>query len=419
MIKTLSPYYLNIPLKNPDTLVVCSSYTINIYIWKGNKSAIPATPEYQKTNINATGLDGTDKVNISRIVNDFIDFNFTQSTVTSLEDGNNQAWVLTKLFYDDEPLAAKFTTIQLAIKGYGYFKDGSNPILPSNKILLESDEIKVNRNGYFVLPILLDEISSTILASNDTISIYYEDTLLDVMANDSLGFIPTTITAVNTAMTGTVGTLSIESNKVKFTAGTAYTSPQTFTYTITDVFGNSSTATVTLNISDVPTTLLAVDDSYSTNNEDVIVLDVMSNDYLGTAPTTIISVDDSLLTIGDITITGAGTQLTFTPNGVLNAGETFTYTLQDSNPTTDTATVTITTTALGGRYLDFVEVFSYGGNANPTALIYGTYADTLEDFMEDVTFGTPLVIERCVIESSLVSSIPLHTVFTFNDLITC
>lgn len=167
MIKTLSPYYLNIPFRNPDTLVVCSSYTISIYIWSGNKSAIPATPEYQKTNINATGLDNDSKINVSRILNDFIDFKINQSVVTSLENGNNQVWVLTKIFYSDEPLSAKLSNIELATKGYGYFLEGGNPQIPDNKILLEGDEFKVNRNGFFVLPILLEEITES--PSNITI----------------------------------------------------------------------------------------------------------------------------------------------------------------------------------------------------------------------------------------------------------
>lgn len=157
MIKTLSTYNLSIPLTNPDTLVVCDSYVLKIYVWDGNKAAVPAEPEYTVTKINAVASTGTDKVNISHIVNDFIDFNCINPGTTSLENGNNQAWVKTEVYYSDEPENSKFSTVLLAVKGYGYFLDGANPQIPSNKILIEGDEFKVNRSGFFVLPILIDE----------------------------------------------------------------------------------------------------------------------------------------------------------------------------------------------------------------------------------------------------------------------
>jgi hypothetical protein len=38
--------------------------------------------------------------------------------------------------------------VELAVRGYGYFMDGENPTTPINKVLLEGNEFKVNRNGY-------------------------------------------------------------------------------------------------------------------------------------------------------------------------------------------------------------------------------------------------------------------------------
>lgn len=159
MIKTLSPYYYSVPLVNPNTSIVCNSYTLKVYVWDGIKSAIPSTPDYESTKINASSSNGTDKIDIARLVNDFIVFDCVQSIVTSLEDGNNQVWVKLEVYYDDQPTIAQLETTSLATKGYGYFMEGENPQLPTNKILLEGDEFKVNRNGTFVLPILLNEIT--------------------------------------------------------------------------------------------------------------------------------------------------------------------------------------------------------------------------------------------------------------------
>ncbi len=157
MIKTLSPYYLTIPLVNPMTEVVCDTFLLKVYIWDGNKTAVPSIAEYESTIINASNSNGNHKLDISKIVNDFIDFNCVQSLVTSLEDGNNQAWVKTEVYYNDQPTIAQLIETNLAIKGYGYFLDGENHQPPSNKIFLTGDEFKVNRNGFFVLPILMNE----------------------------------------------------------------------------------------------------------------------------------------------------------------------------------------------------------------------------------------------------------------------
>ena len=72
MIKTNSPYYVTIPLGvDPNPFEYYISY---IYIWSGLQSAEPATPEYQQTRQNPTGSLANDTLNISNLINDFIDF---------------------------------------------------------------------------------------------------------------------------------------------------------------------------------------------------------------------------------------------------------------------------------------------------------------------------------------------------------
>ncbi|MCW4470602.1 hypothetical protein OGH69_16645 [Flavobacterium sp. MFBS3-15] len=156
-IKTLSPHYVAIPLTNPLTGTVCSSYEMRLYIWEGSKTAVPAQPAYTMTKINAAGAPGTDKVNIARIVNDFIEFACVPQAGTVLADGNNQVWVKHVCYYDDAPQTPAHQEVNLAVKGYGYFAEGENPQLPANKVLLSGDEFKVSRNGRFVFPVMVDE----------------------------------------------------------------------------------------------------------------------------------------------------------------------------------------------------------------------------------------------------------------------
>jgi len=344
MIKSLSPYYLTIPFKSPLTNETCTAYTLKIYVWNGLKNTAPSTASYQVTKGNPTLSGGSDKVNIARLVNDYIDFLAQTSGVTALYNGNNQRWVKTEIVYTtsnelDLDLA-QLPTTTLLLQGYGYGLDGQNSQPPTNKILLSGEEFKVNRGGVFNLPILIDEPTSTINAVDETIDIYFQDTVLNVLSNDNLGYAPTIIKSISTTMPSSVGVLTIVGSTIQFTKGAgSIVTPQTFTYTIQDSFSNESTATVTLNITAVPTTPTATNDSYTSNGEDIIDLLVLNNDALGTTPTTITSVDVTGFGLGSVAISG-GNKLVLTPNGT-EGTDTFTYTITDDTSATSAATVTI------------------------------------------------------------------------------
>jgi len=157
MINTLSNYFIYIPWINPITTNVAVSYTLDLFIWNGLKAAVPLTPIYQMTKPNPTLSNGNDRIDIARIINDFIDFDYAPITGNVLQDGNNQIWFRYQVRYSDNPLVDQLITTNFAVKGYGFWNQGENPQLPANRILIESDEYKVSRNSKFVVPILLDE----------------------------------------------------------------------------------------------------------------------------------------------------------------------------------------------------------------------------------------------------------------------
>lgn len=173
MIKTLSPYYVDVPLTNPTTLVVCESFVIKLYVWDGNKTAVPAEATYESTIINATASNGEHRVNIARLINSEIDFNITPSLVTNLENSDNQVWAKFEVYYDDQPELAQGVFTELCVKGYGYFKDGENPNTPTNKNLLNINEYKVNRGGMFVMGIELTQPTpvAPVLTIDDIVNI--------------------------------------------------------------------------------------------------------------------------------------------------------------------------------------------------------------------------------------------------------
>jgi hypothetical protein len=160
MIKSLTPFYINVPFVNADTGITCQKYTLKIYVWDGDKDDAPTTATYEITKFNPTESTETDKINIARLVNDFIDFQCTPVTVTQLIDGDNQKWVQTEIYYDDLTTPSE-QTIQLLLRGYGYGMSGENPQPPTNKILIPIQDYKVNREGVFVVPILVDEPTPT------------------------------------------------------------------------------------------------------------------------------------------------------------------------------------------------------------------------------------------------------------------
>jgi len=161
MIKSLSPYYINVSFRSPLTLEICTAYTLQIFVWDGLKNNPPSTPSYSVTKQNPSTSSGIDKINIARLVNDYIDFTAQPITGTGIYDGNNQRWCKTQLIYTTTN-ELDLNLIQLPItvlmtQGYGYGLDGENSQVPTNKILLSGNEFKVSRNGFFVLPVLIDE----------------------------------------------------------------------------------------------------------------------------------------------------------------------------------------------------------------------------------------------------------------------
>jgi hypothetical protein len=167
MIKTLSPYYLNVPLS--DGGVPFDYYIFTLYVWTGLQSSEPATASYQLTRQNPTQSITTDKVNISNLINDFIEFESQTATTTSLIDGVNQVWVSAYYegFIDDVSSGVVQLVLDNAISGYNYGMDGENATVPTNKILLSGSEFKVNADSSFIIPLIGNDTSVTVISYPD------------------------------------------------------------------------------------------------------------------------------------------------------------------------------------------------------------------------------------------------------------
>ena len=167
MIKTLSPYYISTPFVSPATALTCTSYTLFVYVWTGLKASVPASAEYEITIPNPTGSILTDKVDIAGNVSDFMDFVAIEGTVSGCTPPSvaNNVWVKTEVTYvTTDPTDATTPQLEvtsLASLGYSYGNEGENITTITNNILAFGDEFKVSRTGFFALPILVDEVSTS------------------------------------------------------------------------------------------------------------------------------------------------------------------------------------------------------------------------------------------------------------------
>jgi YD repeat-containing protein len=142
------------------------------------------------------------------------------------------------------------------------------------------------------------------------------------------------------------GSVSIRpSNILRYRSSGSYTGSDSFTYTIDDGNGHTATATVNVTVGSVsngaPT---AVNDTKVTTQEVALSFDPRTND---TDP------DSDALTIsaatngthGSVTIGSGATSLTYSPDLGYTGSDSFTYTIDDGQGHTATATVSMTVNA--------------------------------------------------------------------------
>ena len=159
MIKSLSPYYVTTPWTNPVDSIVCSSYTMLIYIWNGDKNT-PPTTTYQFTKKNVAGETGDDKVDIARLVSDYIDFTPKDITTTSIVDGDNQMWVKHSVYYNEVVTPQQEATDIMSL-AYSWGDEGENVTTIANNILIRPIEYLTSRQSMIIVPLLFSYDSRT------------------------------------------------------------------------------------------------------------------------------------------------------------------------------------------------------------------------------------------------------------------
>jgi hypothetical protein len=122
---------------------------------------------------------------------------------------------------------------------------------------------------------------------------------------------------------------------ITYTPDANFTGTDTFTYTIADGVGGTSTAAATVVVDAVCGLPVFGDRSCTTDEDTGIVLSVSGNNG---ETATILSVSDP--GNGSAVVNGDGT-ITYTPDADFNGTDTFTYTIPDGSGGTSTSTVTV------------------------------------------------------------------------------
>jgi len=222
-----------------------------------------------------------------------------------------------------------------------------------------------------------------------------ESIVIPIYDNDSDLPINGTLTTTNPAN----GSVSINDNGtpndptddiVTYTPDPDYNGPDTFDYTVCNIMGDCSTATVTI---DVLPIVDAIDDSIATNENQPVDIDILANDNdlpsLGTLTTTNPS-------NGTVVVNDNGTpndpsddNVTYTPNNGFLGTDTFTYTVCDDLSNCSTATVTVVVNPIGGDIdtdddgiVDSFEDLNLDGDSDPSTNPTDTDGDGIADYLD-------------------------------------
>ncbi|HRY60002.1 MAG TPA: Ig-like domain-containing protein [Patescibacteria group bacterium] len=167
--------------------------------------------------------------------------------------------------------------------------------------------------------------------------------VIDILANDSDSdgtIVPSTVTITVNPTNGTITSIDPVTGKVIYTPNTGYYGSDSFQYQVCDDDGACDTATVTVLVLAPP---LAVDDSASTNFNNSVIIDVLSNDSDpdGTLnpSTVIVTTSPNNGTVSIDPVTG---KITYTPNTGYYGSDSFQYQVCDNDGLCNTATVAVT-----------------------------------------------------------------------------
>ena len=200
--------------------------------------------------------------------------------------------------------------------------------------------------------ITVHSVNDIPIAKNDTVTINEgESVTINVVRNDNDTADVDGALDINSIIISSItygNTVDNKDSTITFTHDGSETTLAGFSYTIDDNDGGTSnTANVIIHVNPVNDTPVAVDDNYSTTEDTELSIaspGILNNDNDPDNTAFTIAVVDSTQN-GDITVNNDGS-FTYQPDANFFGTDNFIYTLNDGNATSNTATVTITVSAV-------------------------------------------------------------------------
>jgi VCBS repeat-containing protein len=183
-------------------------------------------------------------------------------------------------------------------------------------------------------PLAVGDGTTTLENTATTIAVLANDSDLE---GDSLSVTAISAPAHGTAILSAPGTIT-------YTPEANYCGPDSFTYTVADGYGGTATATISITITEANHTPEAADDARQVSEDMAAMIAVLANDT---------DEDGDPLSVTSVGTPAHGTAasiangtIVYTPAANYSGADSFTYTVEDGHGGTDTATVTMTITAV-------------------------------------------------------------------------
>ena len=303
-------------------------------------TAFNGTATFSYTVVDNNG--GSDSANVTVQVSD------TNFAPTALDDSastsEGSAVVVDVLANDSDPDADPLTvaiqntpgngTAAVIASGIRYTPnagfDGTDTftyLVTDSGGLSDTATVTITVSNVNIAPLATDDSASTTEGAAVTINVLANDTDAD---GESL-----TIDSVEPPDDGTA---VIQGNAIVYTPDAGFSGVDEFLYEVIDGSGATASALVTVTVSSVNQPPLAVDDNVSTEQDDPVSFMPLANDS---------DPDGDSISIVSATQPTSGTseimadKLIYRPNAGFSGTDSFTYTIEDSNGASATATVNL------------------------------------------------------------------------------
>ncbi|MBM1631203.1 tandem-95 repeat protein [Sulfitobacter mediterraneus] len=297
---TVTVHRNDVPIARPDSFELVEDTNIIIDVFEAYPGGILENDDDAEGDFFAFQSIGT-------AVNGAIAFNAIEGTITYTPDANL----------------------------FGTGLDTVNYFLSDSFGRVVSSTITFNVIGQDDAPVAFDDVATT-----------GEDTpfAIDVLANDEdFGEGDLSFNGFSQGAFG--GVVLLSDDTLHYSPNANFNGQDSFTYGIRDTAGNTSTATVTVNVTDEPDTPTANDDTAQGSEDVALVIDVLGNDTHPDTGAVLTVVDVTNGTFSTSVINPDGT-ITVTPEAEAFGTEILTYTVRDSASAESQAQITVSFAAV-------------------------------------------------------------------------